>query len=197
MAHRPAYNLRVTSRIWNLAVACLSGAMVCVPHLFRQTTHGFYYTVCHDVYELAGYSRPRSGRRYSRGVSCSSFGLSSSSLGRKLIMLTGSTTPLSSSLRGQRGCMKRPLVLIVNYTVHDITPILRWRRSPVRLLSCVQRRSCLVADRTGCVGNHQHVHGRLHISPTVTAPSSSILYISAGFISRTVDYSLNSLLIAI
>lgn len=61
MAHRPAYNLRSTSRIWNLAVAVFSicGAMVCVPHLFRQlTTHGFYYTVCHDVYELAGYGRP-------------------------------------------------------------------------------------------------------------------------------------------
>lgn len=61
MAHRPPYELRAASRVWNVAIAVFSvcGASVCVPHLLRQLMrHGLWYTVCADVYELAGYGPP-------------------------------------------------------------------------------------------------------------------------------------------
>lgn len=61
MHTRPPFELRVFSRCWNLSVAAFSvcGMLVCVPHLASQLLeHGFYYTVCHDIYELAGYRAP-------------------------------------------------------------------------------------------------------------------------------------------
>lgn len=61
MAHRPPFGLRAVSRCWNVGIALFSvcGAAVCVPHLYRQLrAHGFWYSVCADVYELAGYGAP-------------------------------------------------------------------------------------------------------------------------------------------
>ena len=61
MEQRPPFRLRTVSRVWNLLVAIFSlcGAAVCVPHLIRVLlTHGFWYSVCADVYELAGYGPP-------------------------------------------------------------------------------------------------------------------------------------------
>lgn len=61
MNSRPPFKLRAVSRIWNLSIAFFSicGASVCVPHLLHQLqTHGFWYTVCADVYELAGMGPP-------------------------------------------------------------------------------------------------------------------------------------------
>lgn len=61
MAHRLPFQLRTVSRCWNVGVALFSvcGAAVCVPHLFRQLReHSFWYTVCADVYDLAGYGAP-------------------------------------------------------------------------------------------------------------------------------------------
>ena len=61
MAQRPAYRLQKVSRCWNMSVALFSvcGALVCVPHLARQlAAHGFWYSVCANVYDLAGYGPP-------------------------------------------------------------------------------------------------------------------------------------------
>lgn len=61
MASRQPYKLRTVSRCWNVAVALFSlcGAWVCVPHLTHQLrSHGFWYTVCADIYELAGMGPP-------------------------------------------------------------------------------------------------------------------------------------------
>ena len=57
MESRPPYQLRTTARVWNIFVALFSmmGAYYCVPHLASQWyVHGFWYTTCADVYELAG-----------------------------------------------------------------------------------------------------------------------------------------------
>ena len=57
MAERPAFKLFTTARVWNIFVAIFSivGAWNTVPHLVQQLwRHGFWYTVCADVYELAG-----------------------------------------------------------------------------------------------------------------------------------------------
>lgn len=61
MDSRPPLRLHMVSRVWNLAVALFSvcGAAVCVPHLYgvlRQ--HGFWYSACADIYELAGHGAP-------------------------------------------------------------------------------------------------------------------------------------------
>ena len=61
MASRPAFKLRTLSRVWNVSIALFSicGASVCVPHLAHQLfEHGFWYTVCADVYDLAGMGPP-------------------------------------------------------------------------------------------------------------------------------------------
>jgi hypothetical protein len=61
MERRPAFSLRRVTLAWNVSVALfsLSGAAVCVPHLAaRIRSHGFWFTVCGDVYELAGYGAP-------------------------------------------------------------------------------------------------------------------------------------------
>ena len=61
MADRPAFQLRGVSKCWNYGVAIFSicGAGVCVPHLWTQLRgHGLWYTVCADVYELAGHGPP-------------------------------------------------------------------------------------------------------------------------------------------
>ena len=61
MADRPPFQLRTVSRCWNIGVAVFSicGAGVCVPHLLNQLrAHGLWYTVCADVYELAGFGPP-------------------------------------------------------------------------------------------------------------------------------------------
>ena len=61
MALRPPYKLRLVSRCWNTSIALFSlcGALVCVPHLLAQlSAHGFWYSVCADVYELAGMGAP-------------------------------------------------------------------------------------------------------------------------------------------
>ena len=61
MASRPPYKLRALSWCWNVAIALFSvcGALACVPHLIsRLLEHGLWYSVCADVYELAGYGYP-------------------------------------------------------------------------------------------------------------------------------------------
>ena len=61
MESRPPFRLRTLSRVWNLAIALFSlfGAAVCVPHLAGVLRdHGFWYSVCADVYDLAGYGAP-------------------------------------------------------------------------------------------------------------------------------------------
>ena len=61
MASRPPFQLRTISRWWNIGIAIFSigGAIVCVPHLASQlSAHGFWYSVCADVYQLAGYGAP-------------------------------------------------------------------------------------------------------------------------------------------
>ncbi len=61
MDRRPPFRLKTVSRCWNFGVAVFSicGALVCVPHLAWQLhSHGFWYSVCADVYELAGYGPP-------------------------------------------------------------------------------------------------------------------------------------------
>ena len=57
MASRPPFKLQTTARVWNVCVALFSimGAYHCVPHLASQIfAHGFWYSTCADVYELAG-----------------------------------------------------------------------------------------------------------------------------------------------
>ena len=57
MESRPPFQLRTTARVWNLCVALFSvmGACYCAPHLASQWyAHGFWFTTCADVYELAG-----------------------------------------------------------------------------------------------------------------------------------------------
>ena len=61
MSSRTPFRLKTVSRCWNFSVALFSicGALVCVPHLIRQLLgHGFWYSVCANVYELAGYGPP-------------------------------------------------------------------------------------------------------------------------------------------
>ena len=61
MEKRQPFELRTVSRFWNIGVAVFSicGACVCVPHLSMQLMrHGLWYTVCADVYELAGFGPP-------------------------------------------------------------------------------------------------------------------------------------------
>jgi elongation of very long chain fatty acids protein 6 len=61
MESRQPLRLRAVSRSWNLLTAAFSicGAVVCVPHLLHQlAAHGLWYSVCADVYELAGYGAP-------------------------------------------------------------------------------------------------------------------------------------------
>ena len=57
MASRPPFQLQTTARVWNVFVALFSvmGAYYCVPHLASQIwAHGFWFSTCADVYELAG-----------------------------------------------------------------------------------------------------------------------------------------------
>ena len=57
MESRPPFRLRTTARVWNVCVALFSvmGAYYCAPHLASQWyAHGFWFTTCTDVYELAG-----------------------------------------------------------------------------------------------------------------------------------------------
>ena len=61
MERRAPFRLRGISRCWNFSVAAFSicGAWVCVPHLVHQLyAHGFWFSVCADVYDLAGYGPP-------------------------------------------------------------------------------------------------------------------------------------------
>ncbi|KAL3928999.1 MAG: hypothetical protein SGPRY_002150 [Prymnesium sp.] len=61
MSARRPMRLVGFSRAWNVAIALFSacGAAVCVPHLCSVLYHhGFWYSVCADVYELAGYGAP-------------------------------------------------------------------------------------------------------------------------------------------
>jgi elongation of very long chain fatty acids protein 6 len=61
MQTRQPFKLRVFSRCWNIAIAVFSifGALVCVPHLVNVLRRrGFWFSVCADVYELAGYGAP-------------------------------------------------------------------------------------------------------------------------------------------
>lgn len=61
MSVQPAYDLRTVSLVWNLSIALFSvcGASVCVPHLLSVLyEHGFWYSACADIYELAGYGAP-------------------------------------------------------------------------------------------------------------------------------------------
>jgi elongation of very long chain fatty acids protein 6 len=61
MEHQPAFKLRRVSQAWNLAIALFSlcGAVACVPHLaLVLLRHGFWYSTCADVYDLAGYGAP-------------------------------------------------------------------------------------------------------------------------------------------
>ena len=61
MATRRPFELRAVSRCWNIGVAIFSicGATVCVPHLCRALyQNGLWYSVCADIYELAGYGPP-------------------------------------------------------------------------------------------------------------------------------------------
>ena len=61
MAARSPFELTALSRTWNLAVAVFSlgGAAACVPHLARQWhAHGFWFTCCADVYDIAGHGAP-------------------------------------------------------------------------------------------------------------------------------------------
>ena len=61
MERRQPFRLKTVSRCWNFSVALFSicGALVCVPHLIRQLLgRGFWYSVCANVYELAGYGPP-------------------------------------------------------------------------------------------------------------------------------------------
>jgi len=61
MEQRAPFRLKTVSRVWNFSVALFSicGAWVCVPHLLRTLRlHGFWFSVCADVYELAGYGPP-------------------------------------------------------------------------------------------------------------------------------------------
>lgn len=61
MERRPPFLLLTASRCWNICIAIFSmcGSCVCVPHLYKQLTlHGFWYSVCADVYDLAGYGPP-------------------------------------------------------------------------------------------------------------------------------------------
>lgn len=61
MEYRSPFELRRVSFVWNILVALFSvcGSIACVPHLLAQWhVHGFWYTACSDVYELAGSGAP-------------------------------------------------------------------------------------------------------------------------------------------
>uniref|UniRef100_A0A7S0JG57 Elongation of fatty acids protein n=1 Tax=Calcidiscus leptoporus TaxID=127549 RepID=A0A7S0JG57_9EUKA len=61
MAKRRPLKLRRVSQLWNFSVAMFSvgGTLATVPHLLRHlTTHGLWYSVCADAYELAGSGAP-------------------------------------------------------------------------------------------------------------------------------------------
>ena len=194
MAHRPAYNLRATSRIWNLAVAVFSicGAMVCVPHLFRQlTTHGFYYTVCHDVYELAGYGRPAfwaalfTWSKLLELVDTVLIILRK----RKLIMLHWFHHASVIIFAWAAWVYETPAALwygAMNYTVHAImyTYFALTSISESRCCHACCRSSPRCRSRSLRGDGHQHVHGRPYMSPTVTAPSKLRSVYISGLISR-------------
>jgi hypothetical protein len=61
MAARPPFKLHMLCRAWNVFVAIFSacGCYTVVPHLLSQLgRHGFWYTCCADIYELAGHGAP-------------------------------------------------------------------------------------------------------------------------------------------